>query len=285
VDELPNAAQAERWGGVAGQHWVEHEADYDRQLEEYGAVLVDAARLGPHDEVLDVGCGTGTTTIAAATRAGGVLGVDLSPVMIDRARTRAADHPNVRFEVADAQTAAFEPSFDVVISRFGLMFFADPARAFANLRRALVPGGRLVTVCWAALEHNDWMRVPGEAFASVVPVGDLAEPGQPGPFSLASPAALTALLVESGWDDVQLDLQQFSVWVGGARSVEGAVEFVARGSLGRSVLAGVTPDEKRRALAAVHDALAPFATADGVALPSAAWLVRAMNREDPAPHR
>jgi SAM-dependent methyltransferase len=285
VDELPNAAQAERWGGVAGHHWVEHEADYDRQLAEYGAALVDAARLGPHDQVLDVGCGTGRTTIDAATRAGRVLGVDLSPVMIERARSRATDHPNVRFEVADAQTAAFEPSFDVAISRFGLMFFADPARAFANLRRALVPGGRLVTVCWAGLEHNDWMRVPGEAFASVVPVGDLAEPGQPGPFSLASPESLTALLMESGWDDVQLDRLEFSVWVGGARTVDGAVEFVAGGSLGRSVLAGVTPDENRRALAAVHDALAPFATADGVALPSAAWLVQATNREDPLPRR
>ena len=273
----PNDEQAERWGGAAGRHWIEHEADYDRQLEEYGTALLDAAHLEERSRVLDVGCGTGTTSIAAAQHARQVLGVDLSPVLIERARVRAARHANVAFEVADAQVAAFEPTFDVVISRFGLMFFADPRAAFANLRRALVPGGRLVTVCWQSLDRNDWMRVPGNALAQVVPLGDLAEPGQPGPFSLSSPDELTNLLGDTGWDDITVDGWTFPVPVGGARSLDDAVEFVRGGSLGRSALAGVSPAVERRALGCVRDALAPFVTADGVVLPGAAWLVGATN--------
>jgi SAM-dependent methyltransferase len=273
----PNDEQAERWGGAAGRHWIEHEADYDRQLEECGTVLLDAAHLDERSRVLDVGCGTGTTSIAAAPHAGQVLGVDLSPVLIERARVRAAQLANVAFEVADAQIAAFEPTFDVVISRFGLMFFADPRAAFANLRRALVPGGRLATVCWQSLDRNDWMRVPGNALAQVVPIGDLAEPGQPGPFALSSPDELTNLLRDTGWDDVTVDGWTFRAPVGGARSLDDAVEFVRGGSLGRSALAGVSPAVEQRALGCVRDALAPYVTVDGVVLPAAAWLVGATN--------
>jgi SAM-dependent methyltransferase len=286
VDEVPNAEQAERWNGPAGRHWVEREAEYDRQLAECGAALIAAADLGPDDVVLDVGCGTGTTTLAAARRARRVRGVDLSPVMIERARARAGGTANVRFAVADAQTAAFEPIFDAMISRFGLMFFDDPPGAFANLRRALVPGGRLVTVCWQALERNEWMLVPAAALAQVVPLGDLAEPGQPGPFSLASAEHLTDLLAKAGWVDIELEAMAFGVPVGGVRSVDDAVTFTRDSALGRSALAGTGPEVEGRALAAVRAALAPFATDDGVVLPGAAWLVRAANplSEAPLPH-
>jgi SAM-dependent methyltransferase len=285
VNDGPNSAQAERWAGAAGHHWVEHEADYDRQLEVCGRAVIDAAGLDGQAQVLDVGCGTGTTAIAAARHARRVVGVDLSPVMIERARTRAAGHVNVDFAVADAQTAGFEGRFDVIISRFGLMFFADPRAALANLRRALVPGGRLAAVCWQRLDRNDWMRVPGEALAQVVPLGDLAEPGQPGPFSLGSRDELLRLLADTGWDDVTVDGLTFPVPVGGARSLDDAVEFVRGGSLGRSALAGVSPAVQRRALGAVRDALAPYATGAGVVLPGAAWLVRAGTGVTEAPRR
>jgi SAM-dependent methyltransferase len=205
--------------------------------------------------------------------------------MSDGATARAAAYADVDFEVADAQTAAFEPAFDVIISRFGLMFFADPRAAFANLRRALVLGGRLAAVCWQGLDRNDWMRVPGEALARVVPLGDFAEPGQPGPFSLGSPEELTRLLADTGWDEVTVDGLAFPVPVGGGRSLDAAVEFIRGGSVGRSALSGVAPEIERRALGAVRDALVPYATSDGVVLPGAAWLVRATNPATAAPHR
>ena len=136
----------------------------------------------------------------------------------------------------------------------------------------------MAAVCWQSLDRNDWMRVPGEALARVVPLGDLAEPGQPGPFSLGSRDELLRLLADTGWDDVTVDGLTFPVPVGGARSLDDAVEFVRGGSLGRSALAGVSPAVERRALGAVRDALAPYATGEGVLLPGAAWLVRADQR-------
>jgi SAM-dependent methyltransferase len=267
----PNQAQAERWGGAGGAFWVEHQAGYDRQLEGYGAAMLAAAELKDTDAVLDVGCGTGTTALQAGRQAARVLGVDLSPVMIARARARAADATNVRFEVADAQVASLEPH-DVAISRFGLMFFDDPRAAFANLRTAAT---RLATVCWQGVEHNDWMAVPAAAMGRVVPVGDLAEPGQPGPFSLAVRDQLVAVLVDAGWVDVRVDAVSMPVPVGGAYTLDDAVSHLAASSLGRSLLAGVDEVTTARALDAVREALAPFLTDEGVVLPSAAWLVRA----------
>jgi SAM-dependent methyltransferase len=272
---VANAAQAERWGGAAGQHWIEFEAGYDRQLEPFGAALLDAAGLRAEERVLDVGCGTGTVLLAAADTAGFVVGVDISPRLIARAQTRAAGRTNIEVRVADAQTAAFEPTFDVIMSRFGLMFFDDPRAAFANLRGALHPDGRLVAIWWQALDRNDWMRVPGEALATVVPLGDLAEPGQPGPFSLGDPAEVETILTDAGWHDTHLDPVEAPVLLSGGGSLDDAVDFVRRGSLGRSALAGVPPDVEQQALAAVRDALVTFRTSRGVELAGAAWLVHA----------
>lgn len=279
----PNAAQAERWGGAAGQHWIDFEGGYDRQLEPFGAALLAAAALGPEQRVLDVGCGTGTALLGAADAAGFVLGVDISPRLVARARQRAAGRANVEVRVADAQTAAFEPTFDVIISRFGLMFFDDPRAAFANLRGALVADGGLVAVWWQGLDRNDWMRLPGEALSRVVPLGDLAEPGQPGPFSLGDPAIGAAILTDAGWRDVRLDPVEAPVVLSGGGSLDDAVGFVRRGSLGRSALSGVSPEVETRALAAVRDALAPFVTARGVELGGAAWLVHARASDESGP--
>jgi SAM-dependent methyltransferase len=274
VPEVPNAAQAQRWGGAAGQHWIDFEAGYDRQLEPFGVALLDAAALRPGQRVLDVGCGTGTALLAAADLAGFVLGVDISPRLVARAQRRAAGRSNVEVRVADAQTAAFEPMFDVIISRFGLMFFDDPRAAFANLRGALLPDGRLVAIWWQPLDPNEWMRIPGEALSRVVPLGDLAEPGQPGPFSLGDPADVEAILTDAGWHDLRLDPIEAPVLLSGG-SLDDAVGFVRRGSLGRSALLGVSSDVEARALAAVRDALAPFQTPRGVELAGAAWVVHA----------
>lgn len=267
----PNQAQAERWRGAGGAFWVENQAGYDRELEGYGAAMLAAAGLTDTDAVLDVGCGTGTTALQAGQHAARVLGVDLSPVMITRARARAAGVTNVRFDVADAQVASLPPH-DVAISRFGIMFFDDPRAAFANLCGA---AERLTMVCWQGVERNDWMGVPAAAMGRVVPVGDISEPGQPGPFSLARRDDLVALLGAAGWLDVHVDAVSMPVPIGGAYALDDAVAHVAASSLGRSVLADVDDTTKARALDAMRDALAPFLTDEGVILPSAAWLVRA----------
>ena len=278
MTERPNAAQTERWSGAAGRHWLDYEAAYDRQLEQFGTALVAGAALGPDDRVLDVGCGTGATTLAAAATARSVLGIDLSALMVERAqaRARSAAVDRVEFRVADAQTVALPEPVDVVISRFGVMFFDDPRAAFANLRRALAAaGGRLAVECWQGLERNDWMRIPAEALARVTPLADPAEPGQPGPFSLGDPETLRSVLVDAGWRAVTLDPVTAPVLVGGGGSLDEIVAFLRGGSLGRSALTGVSADVERRALDALRETLAEHETPAGVSLPGAAWLARA----------
>jgi ubiquinone/menaquinone biosynthesis C-methylase UbiE len=166
-----NAGQYEHWNAEEGEHWVTHQQGYDTQLRAFGDRMLQAALIGPTDKVLDVGCGTGATTLAAAVATrGDVLGVDLSQPMLQvaRARATALGRSNVRFEQADAQTHPFTPAgFDVVISRFGVMFFDDPVAAFANLARATRPGGRLVVTCWQELVANEFVLVPSIALAAL----------------------------------------------------------------------------------------------------------------------
>ncbi len=277
----PNTAQAERWNGWGGRHWVDYAAAYDRQLQPFGDALLAGAALVSGEVLLDVGCGAGTTTLAAASVARAAVGVDLSAPLIEQARERAAGRDDVEFRVADAQTTPLAARFDVIISRFGVMFFDDPRAVFANLRRGVPPGGgRLAVLCWQGLERNDWMRIPGEALARVVPLGDLAEPSQPGPFSLGDPDQVVSILTDAGWRDVTLDSVTAPVLLGGGGTVDEVVEFQRGSSLGRSALTGAAEDVERRALDALRAALAEFDTGAGVALPGAAWLVRAARQPD-----
>jgi len=165
----PNADQVAFWNSPAGEKWVRNQAEMDMTLAPLTEMLLARAAPAPGQRVLDVGCGTGTTVLqlAGAVGPGGhVQGLDVSEPMLALARQRvaAAGAGNVDLVLDDAQTFAFDAgSRDLVFSRFGVMFFADPPAAFANLRRALVPGGRLVFVCWADLADNPWFKVPRDA--------------------------------------------------------------------------------------------------------------------------
>src|SRR5215510_14127013 len=170
MPEIANLDQAAAWDGPQGDLWVEREEMLNASLVPHTEALLAAADVGRSDRVLDVGCGTGATTRACARRAadGDALGVDLSTAMLRRARERAASEgvQNVTFEHGDAQVHPFpEARFDLVVSRFGVMFFADPVAAFANLRRATAPGGRFAAVVWQGVERNEWIALPREALA------------------------------------------------------------------------------------------------------------------------
>jgi SAM-dependent methyltransferase len=273
-----NRDQIEYWNSDQSRHWVERQWRYDAMLEPYGRRLLGAAEIAPHERVLDVGCGTGTTTLAAATGAQDALGVDISEPMIARARDRAREQgrQNARFEVADAQTAPFESQFhDVVISRFGVMFFDDPVAAFANLRTALRADGRIVFVCWQNRADNEWVLVPGMAAAAHVPPPDVGESVAPGPFALGDAERLRALLTRAGFGDVGIQPLADSILLGGGGTVDDAVDFFRSTSMGRALLAEASPDEVARAIDAVRAALAPYQTPEGVRLGTAAWLVHA----------
>lgn len=204
-----NAEQAEAWNSVDGRHWVTHRDRYEAMLRGFTPHLHDAAGVCAGEWVLDIGCGSGETTYAAAVAAGSgsVLGVDLSGPMLDDARRRAAEDrlDNVEFVQADAQAHPFGPaSFDVAMSRFGVMFFAHPEVAFANIRRALRAGGRLAFLCWQEPVANEWILALGAALGAPVHLPQMDGEG-PGPFSLTDPHRIRELLRDAGFTQVAVD--------------------------------------------------------------------------------
>ena len=276
---MQNDEQFDYWNGPEGQHWADRETTFDAMLAAFVDPLLDAAAIADGDHVLDVGCGNGATSFAAARRTpnGRVVGVDISGPMLTRSRARAADQGigNVEFVHADAQDHAFTEDFDVIISRFGVMFFADPVAAFANLRGALRPGGRVAFVCWQGLFANEWVAIPAAAIIPIAGPPDAPGPDAPGPFSFGDRDRVSGILTGAGYTDVQIDDVHLPVLLGGGLPLDEAVAFLGEGGMGKRFLGHADAATGERALLAVRDALVPFAGADGVRLDSAVWVVRA----------
>ncbi len=254
--------------------------DYDAELTRYSAVLHSAWAIRPHDRVLDIGCGAGQTTRAAArmARAGSALGVDSSAPAIERARTlaRAEGLRNVTFEAADAQPYRFAPGyFDLAISRFGTMFFDDPVAAFGNIGRALRPDGRLVMVVWQAHDRNEWDVTIHQALAG--PDGPTAVAGDgPDPFSLADPTTVEGILRAAGFADIGLTDVDERVYYG--PDAAAALDWVRGFAATNELLQRLDPTAAARALARLRDALAARVSDQGVWFDSRAWIVTAHRR-------
>jgi SAM-dependent methyltransferase len=206
-----NLEQAAFWEELAPS-WLRAEHHSEKVAGTFGRQAIERLAPTPGQRVLDIGCGSGPTTIELAREvgpAGEAVGADISPTLVAAAQQRAesAGVANASFVVADAQRDELgQAAFDAVFSRFGVMFFADPDQAFARLRRALRPGGSLGFVCWQDLFANEWMFVPGSAVIAVTGVfPPMPEPGQPGPFSLADPDRVNGLLTATGFTDIQID--------------------------------------------------------------------------------
>jgi SAM-dependent methyltransferase len=259
------------WTELAAAHWAEHDERYDALLAPMTGHLLAAAAIRPAERVVDVGCGCGTTTRLAGRAApdGSALGVDRSPAMLAKAalRTEEAGPANVRFERADAQTHPFEPA-DVVLSQFGVMFFDDPVAAFTNLRGT---GGRLVFLCWQALEHNEGRLVKRAALSPYLTV----PPDRPGvgPASLADPDRIREILAAAGYTGVELTDVREPLLVGPTAEAACAYELSAPAMTAQLAEAG--PDATARAREALYAAYAARETPEGVFLGYGAWLVTA----------
>lgn len=272
---MANEAQRTNWNGASGQTWVERQDQFDANNATWADLLLDVAALRPGEQVLDVGCGCGATTLAAARRVapgGRAVGADLSEPMLEVARERAAEAGTAgegveaSFVVADAQTddlvGAGGP-FDALISRFGVMFFDDPVAAFANLRTAVRPGGRLALAVWGPMEHQQWLALPLGAAASVLgPPED--GPGGPPMLSLGDRDHIVDLLTRAGWEGIDTALHERTMVLGGARTVEGAADFVSATGPMRALFADADPDTAARATDAIRAALQDHLTPEGV---------------------
>ena len=271
-----NAAQVAYWNETAGRTWADLQDRIDRQIRPLGLAAMERLAPAPGEQVLDVGCGCGDTSLELARRVGpegGVLGLDISAPMLEvaRGRAEAAGARNLAFHEADAQTAALPAGRDAVFSRFGVMFFADPTAAFANLRSALRPGGRLGFVCWRPLAENLWMRLPAETAAGLVPPAPPPEPGAPGPFAFADPDRVRRILAEAGFTGIDLTPHDEAI---GGLDLEGTVAMSFRvGPLG--AILRERPDLAPLLRERVREAVSPWLRGDAVYMPSATWLVSA----------
>jgi SAM-dependent methyltransferase len=262
--------QARLWNGSAGRGWVAAEAALDRMFAGFDPLLADGIAAG---RVLDVGCGTGSTTVALARRVEDVIGVDHSAPMIEAARARA-ERAGVaaRFVQGDAQTHAFAPAgFDTVISRFGVMFFADPVAAFANLHRAVQPGGHMRFAAWRSAAENPFMIAAEGAAAPLLPGLAARKPDEPGQFGFADRGRIFSVLKDSGWAAV--DIQPVDV---GCRFAATELEnyLACMGPVGRALQ--LADDTIRlRVIDAVRPAFDTFVQGEDACFTAACWMVNA----------
>lgn len=277
TERISNIEQAELWAGDEGESWVAHHLQHDRMVASLTPKLLDAGQINHGDRILDVGCGCGETTHLATLHApsGHVVGLDISPRMLEvaRARVEEAGVDRVSFLEADAQTYDLETeTFDLVLSRFGVMFFDDPQAAFTNVARAMTHGARLVFLCWQEAMRNEWIAVPGAALAAHVTLPELGADG-PGPFSMAYPEYIAALLAGTGFGDVTVETLTEPVTLGS--DVTEAIGYLRSLGIVKALLRELDDDTVAAIEADVAGALRPYSGSDGVRLGSSCWLVSA----------
>ena len=263
-----------------GPVWVEYRERLDGMLAPLGEAAIARLHPDPGEHMLDIGCGTGTTSLELARLVGAsghVTGVDVSAPMLDEARRRAADAglANTSFVVADAGAHQFEPRhFDGALSRMGIMFFAEPVAGFTNLRRALRPGGRLSFVCWRSPGENSWVTEPGQAVAEVLGPPAPMDPDAPGPFSLASAERISSTLTEAGLVDIDITPHDLPLSIG-----DGTTDELVRYYLDLLPATAIPDNAEVHVLDRVKAALGAMVerrrTPEGITMGGAAWLVSA----------
>ncbi|MBY5986685.1 class I SAM-dependent methyltransferase [Roseovarius atlanticus] len=266
---IVNTEQADHWSGKAGEVWVREQAMFDGLMAPVLDLLLDRAGLQAGDKVVDIGCGTGAGLIAEAKivgEAGHVTGLDVSGPMLDLARQRldAEGVANATCVLADAQVHPFgDMAADHLVSRFGVMFFDDPMAAFANMRGALKPGGRMTFVCWAGMAGNPWFRVPAEAAKSVVGAPPPQDPRAPGPMAFSEADYVRDILGQAGFDGIGLTTEEITLTPIG--DLEQNATFAAReGPAGRIVKdMGGGREEYAAVAEKLRDALKEFEAPDG----------------------
>lgn len=274
-----NADQIAYWNGSNGQRWTDRQAEQDVLLAPVSSALIDRAATRPGHRIIDVGCGCGSTSITFAERVapnGFVLGVDISAPMLSRARQRAPKGLPVDFVQADATVYPFDPeSFDLVVSRFGVMFFAEPAISFTNLRRALRPSGRVAFACWREPSENPWMMAPLQAVYQHVPKLPPVGPEDPGPFAFASEERVRHILGAAGYQDVAMEPIALSLDIAIGRGLDAAVQGALQIGPSSRALDGHPPEVRAAAAESVRELLKPFLRGDSVRLPGSIWIVTA----------
>jgi ubiquinone/menaquinone biosynthesis C-methylase UbiE len=279
---VTNAAQLHQdqiayWNSTGGAKWIAAQERTDLMLAPVSAALMAHAAPKPGMTVLDIGCGCGATVLALAEivgPAGKVIGLDVSEPMLTWARKRFATLKNVELVCADASAYSFAGSADLMVSRFGVMFFGDPVAAFVNLRQALKPGGRLAFACWRKFDENPWMQIPlHAAYEAGVPRLPRPGPEDPGPFSFADQSRVTRILTAAGFSQPRFTPLDLQLDIAAGRGLADAVEQSLNIGATSRALQDQPQDLRSAATEAIAKALSPYAVGNKVELPAAIWLV------------
>jgi SAM-dependent methyltransferase len=275
MHEERNADQKKFWDGPTGQKWVQYQADMDRNLADANAGVLRLAAAKPGERVLDIGCGAGQTSYLLAQAVGPnghVTGVDISTPLLGAARSHAPK--NAEFIHADAAFYPFKPDYDLIFSRFGVMFFDDPAEAFANIHQAAKPGARLAFVCWRPVPENAWVIAPAAAAQPFLPPSPPADPLAPGPFAFADPRRVEGILTKAGFRNVKIEKLDGRMHLGPSAE-NAALQMTNIGPLSRAlneVEDEAVKDKVRAAVTKVFEGMKK----DGEVAPAiACWLVSA----------
>lgn len=276
-----NADQIAYWNGPGGKHWTERQELQDIVLGPVSEVLIDRAAIKAGERVIDVGCGCGATSFDLAKKVGQgghITGVDISEPMLGRARELTPAGAPVEFVLADATVYPFAPaSTDLLFSRFGVMFFAQPSDSFSNMRKALRPGGRLVFACWRTPRDNPWMMIGLKEAYKFVPKLPEMKPDDPGPFSFADEERVRRILTESGFTNIGLERVDLALDIAIGRGLEAAIETVlAIGPTSRA-LENQPKDKVEAATQSIRTVLASHQKGETIPLGGSIWVVTASN--------
>ncbi|HXR94545.1 MAG TPA: class I SAM-dependent methyltransferase [Rhizomicrobium sp.] len=272
-----NQAQIDFWNGPTGQKWARHQTDMDRNLADIGAAVMALADARSGERVLDIGCGNGATSLAlldAVGPSGDVTGVDVSQPMLAIARTRTGA-ANVHFIEADASAHPFMPDRDLIFSRFGVMFFVEPAAAFANIRKAAAKGGRLAFVCWRRMEENEWTMLPWCTAKPFLPEQKQTDPDAPGPFAFADKDRTHAILAEAGFHGIAIEAFNGHMRLG-TSAEHAALQLTSLMGPTSRALKNVDETTRAKVREAIASDMAAFqGSAPEIAPGTACWLVSA----------
>ena len=281
ASDASNSAEIAYWNGPGGQRWLDRQQVHDALLAPVSQVLLVRAAADVGEFVLDIGCGCGGTSIALAhcvAPTGRVLGIDVSLPMLERGRRLAAPDLPIEFVLADATVVAFESArADLLFSRFGVMFFADPVKSFANMRAGLRQGARVIFACWREPRVNAWAMLPlQEAYRYVDRLPDVG-PEDPGPFSFASDRRVLSILERAGFANVTCDPIDLNFDLANGRGLDAAVDTALNIGPTSRALDGQPVSLRAAAAESIRTALAQHQVGDAVPLPGAIWLVSASN--------
>jgi SAM-dependent methyltransferase len=276
-----NAKEIAYWNGTAGRNWTARQEEWDSVVKDVTAAAIARAAVQPGERVVDIGCGCGGTTLELGKRVGPqgrVLGLDISTVMLARAVERTLPGLPIKFIEADATIYQFpRRQFDLLFSRFGVMFFADPARSFTNMRTALRPGGRLAFACWRPPKENPWMMVPLNGTYLHVPPLPKPGPEDPGPYSFANTERVRRILGAAGFQAIEFQPFDVDLDLGVGRGLDSAVGCALSIGATSRAIEGQPQAVLDKVAVAVRDVLAPYRRGTKVPLAASVWLVSALS--------